>query len=170
MMTSSLRLENLRGRKLTTLKMSRGRRSGYPKERRPAVATRRLAPRDTQPVPERGRAVLYTTRLVDAAGLRRRRLDRAAFGPTTEDAVVAAMCLMAPSDQEKRTRTEHEGNVLDTSNRVATEGAWALSSARNRKPEKVLKLSEEIQRRAGMRKFSYNVCTIRGRETAPKLV
>jgi len=61
-----------------------GRRSGCPKVRRPAVVTGPLAPRDAQPVPERGRAVLHSRvgrleRLVDAVGLRRLRLDRAAL-------------------------------------------------------------------------------------------
>ena len=50
------------------------------------MATGRLAPRDALPVPVRGRAVLHNRvgrleRLVDAVGLRRRRLDRAAFAP-----------------------------------------------------------------------------------------
>ena len=49
------------------------------------MATGPLAPRDALPVPGRGRAVLHNRvgrleRLVDAVGLRRRRLDRAAFG------------------------------------------------------------------------------------------
>ena len=65
------------------------------------MATGPLAPRDAQPVPERGRADLHNRvgrleRLIDAVGLRRRRLDRAAFGPRTEEAVIATTCLMAP--------------------------------------------------------------------------